>query len=110
MVRPRLAKIAAEPLTLDKSSPPHTQSDMNRQHEQKHLLYHRSSCRYCDRPQTPRAVLRVGVASGSQRLIPTANDLDCRCSSGDGKRFVVRADEKLTAFVELESAIQPAKS
>jgi hypothetical protein len=25
---------------------------------------------------------------------------------GDGKRFVVRADEKLTAFVELESAIQ----
>jgi hypothetical protein len=28
----------------------------------------------------------------------------------DGKRFVVRADEKLTAFVELESAIlQPRK-
>ena len=25
---------------------------------------------------------------------------------GDGKRFVVRADEKLTAFVELESAIK----
>jgi hypothetical protein len=25
---------------------------------------------------------------------------------GDGKRFVVRADEKLTAFMELESAIQ----
>jgi hypothetical protein len=25
----------------------------------------------------------------------------------DGKRFVVRADEKLTAFVELESAILP---
>src|SRR5438552_6050693 len=24
---------------------------------------------------------------------------------GDGKRFVVRADEKLTAFIELESAI-----
>jgi hypothetical protein len=24
----------------------------------------------------------------------------------DGKRFVVRADEKLTAFVELESVIQ----
>jgi hypothetical protein len=24
---------------------------------------------------------------------------------GDGKRFVVRADEKLSAFVELESAI-----
>jgi hypothetical protein len=27
---------------------------------------------------------------------------------GDGKRFVVRADEKLTAFVELESAIRAA--
>jgi hypothetical protein len=25
---------------------------------------------------------------------------------GDGKRFVVRTDEKLTAFVELESAIR----
>ena len=24
---------------------------------------------------------------------------------GDGKRFIVRADEKLTAFVELETAI-----
>jgi hypothetical protein len=27
----------------------------------------------------------------------------------DGKRFVVRADEKLTAFLELEEAIQAAK-
>jgi hypothetical protein len=27
-------------------------------------------------------------------------------STNDGKRFVVRADEKLTAFVELESAIR----
>jgi hypothetical protein len=26
----------------------------------------------------------------------------------DGKRFVVRADEKLTAFIELESAIRRA--
>ena len=25
---------------------------------------------------------------------------------GDGKRFVVRADEKLTAFIELESAVR----
>jgi hypothetical protein len=25
---------------------------------------------------------------------------------GDGKRFVARADEKLTAFLELESAIR----
>src|SRR5262249_4672632 len=28
---------------------------------------------------------------------------------GDGKRFVVRADEKLTAFMELESATQAAR-
>jgi hypothetical protein len=27
----------------------------------------------------------------------------------DGKRFVVRADEKLTAFVELEGAIRAVK-
>jgi len=27
---------------------------------------------------------------------------------GDGKRFVVRADEKLTAFLELEAAIRRA--
>ena len=27
---------------------------------------------------------------------------------GDGKRFVVRAEEKLTAFLELESAIRGA--
>jgi len=25
----------------------------------------------------------------------------------DGKRFVVRADEKLSAFVELEAAVEP---
>jgi len=28
----------------------------------------------------------------------------------DGKRFVVRADEKLTAFLELETAIQAAEN
>ena len=29
---------------------------------------------------------------------------------GDGKRFVVRADDKLTAFLELESAIRPTSA
>jgi hypothetical protein len=29
---------------------------------------------------------------------------------GDGKRFVVQADEKVTAFLELESSISVAKS
>jgi hypothetical protein len=33
-----------------------------------------------------------------------ANDLDCRRTSRQRKAFVVRADEKLTAFVELEAA------
>jgi hypothetical protein len=28
----------------------------------------------------------------------------------DGVRFVVRADEKLTAFIELESAVRAAKT
>jgi len=29
---------------------------------------------------------------------------------GDGQRFVVRADEELAAFVELESAVRTAKT
>jgi hypothetical protein len=29
---------------------------------------------------------------------------------GDGKRFIVRADEKLTAFVELESVIRSGRT
>ena len=28
---------------------------------------------------------------------------------GDGKRFVMRADEKLTAFIELKSAIRASR-
>jgi len=31
------------------------------------------------------------------------------CQRGDGKRFAVRADEKLTAFLELEAVI-PSRS
>jgi hypothetical protein len=34
--------------------------------------------------------------------------VDAHCDNG--KRFVVRADEKLTAFLELESAIRVAAS
>ena len=49
-------------------------------------------------------VLRVGVAS--QRLIPTCEkSWIADAHRHDGKRFIVRADEKLTAFVELETAI-----
>jgi hypothetical protein len=37
-------------------------------------------------------------------LIPKGAIWIADAHRGDGKRFVVRADEKLTAFVELESA------
>jgi hypothetical protein len=38
--------------------------------------------------------------------LPSGNQKRCtRDPASSGKRFVVRADEKLTAFVELESAI-----
>ena len=40
-----------------------------------------------------------------QRLIPTGERSGLQTHiADDGKRFVVRADEKLTAFLELESA------
>jgi hypothetical protein len=31
-----------------------------------------------------------------------ANDLDCCANFDDGRRFVIRSDEKLTTFLELE--------
>ena len=45
-------------------------------------------------------VLRVGAES--QRLIPTDERSGLLTHRDDGKRFIVRADEKLTAFLELE--------
>jgi len=43
----------------------------------------------------------------SQPLIPAGERSGLQTHVvGDGKRFVVRAEEKLTAFVELESAIE----
>ena len=62
----------------DKSRPPQTHSGMSRRREQKHLIHNWSDCRCRDRAQTPRAVLRVGVASGSQRLIPTGGRIGLR--------------------------------
>ena len=44
--------------------------------------------------------------AGSQRLIPTGERIwIADAHRGDGKGFVGRAEEKLTAFVELESTI-----
>jgi hypothetical protein len=43
----------------------------------------------------------------SQRLIPTGKQSGLADAHRDnGKRFVVHAEEKLTAFLELESAIR----
>ena len=43
----------------------------------------------------------------SQRLIPTGEQSGFLTRIvDDGKRYVVRADEKLTAFAEVESAIR----
>ena len=72
---------------------------MSRRHEQKHLLHNWSDCRYRDRPQSPRAVLRVRLAGpiARKRTIFLVDAL-----RGDGKRFIVRAEEKLTAFLQLE--------
>jgi hypothetical protein len=43
------------------------------------------------------------LPSGNQKRRGTIFSVDAH--RGNGKRYVVRADEKLTAFVELESAI-----
>jgi hypothetical protein len=57
-----------------------------------------------------RSVDKFGCGGWSYGYV-TAVDSDGRtiwivdAHGGDGKRFIVRADEKLTAFVELERAI-----
>jgi hypothetical protein len=46
---------------------------------------------------------QVGLWAGSQSLIVGGEQSGLLTRiRGDGKRFVVRADEKLTAFLELE--------
>ena len=49
----------------------------------------------------------VGVGAASQPWIPTGEQFGLQTHiAATEKRFVVHADEKLTAFVELESAIR----
>jgi hypothetical protein len=43
---------------------------------------------------------------GFSRRLSWTHNLDCGRHCGDRKRFIVRADEKLTAFLELELAIR----
>jgi hypothetical protein len=73
---------------------------MSRPHEQKYLLHNRSNCRHCDCPQSPRLVLGIsfaGLANCAGQTIFVAD-----AHRDDRKRFVVRREEKLTAFLELE--------
>ena len=44
----------------------------------------------------------------SQITILQSNSFVADAHRGDGKRFIVRANEKLATFVELESAIRMA--
>jgi hypothetical protein len=46
------------------------------------------------------------VNGSCQRWILAGERFLLRTHTGDGRRFVARADEKLTAFAELESAIR----
>ena len=51
---------------------------------------------------------QVGVWAGFQQWIMKGDRIwIADAHRGAGKRFVVRADEKLTAFLDLESAIRP---
>jgi hypothetical protein len=50
---------------------------------------------------------QVGVWAGSQRLILRDEQSEfADAHRDDGKRFVLRADEKLTAFLELERVMR----
>jgi hypothetical protein len=51
------------------------------------------------------SLVRVSAVDCDGRTIWIADANRC-----DGKRLVVRADEKLTAFLELESAMRTARS
>jgi hypothetical protein len=51
--------------------------------------------------------LELGL--GLNRGFLQANNLDCGRASRQRKGFVVRADEKLTGFMELESMIRDSQ-
>jgi hypothetical protein len=66
-------------------------------------------------PKVDRAVVSLLSKAGWSWGCVSAIDSNGRtiwiadAHRGDGKRFVGRADEKLTAFLELESVIRAAK-
>ena len=49
----------------------------------------------------------VGLGAAFQRLIPGRTIWIADAHRDDGKRFVALADEKLTAFMNLEAAVDP---
>jgi hypothetical protein len=51
------------------------------------------------------SLLRFGFAGWFARILTRDIHWIADAHRGDGKRFIVRADEKLTAFPELESAV-----
>jgi hypothetical protein len=51
------------------------------------------------------ALAAAFLAAADRRIVQMCHLVDAH---RDGKRFVVRADEKLTAFLELEAAIRAA--
>ena len=62
-------------------------------------------CRLC-LLESPKKLIILGVGAASQPWIPADEIWIADAHHGDGKRLVVRADEKLTAFIELQWAIR----
>jgi hypothetical protein len=87
-----------------------------------HSEFVRQRQRIGDQINTPWAVKRAGIVDGVFLTEQSSGRWSWGCVSAidsngrtiwvvdahrdDGKRFVVRADEKLTAFLELETAIR----
>ena len=72
---------------------------MSHRHEQKHLLHNWSHCCYRNRPQTPRTVLRGRLAGGNCYTLTISV---AGAHGEERQRSVVRADNRLRAFLELE--------
>ena len=56
-------------------------------------------------PRPTASATSTATATATQTAAPTANSAATLLYRMDGKRFIGRAEEKLTAFVELQRAI-----
>ena len=68
------------------------------------LLVHRSLL--LERHRTCRDILRLTSWGCVSAIDSNGRTISIADAHRDGKRFVVHAEEKLTAFIELESAIR----